>query len=142
MNTDDLTKIATVEFLGNEPNVRSQFLLDLTFPTPPAPAPEILFEILDHLREFSQFFYGVFASFIAAYIFHRIRYKRDSKKFQEELEGKIRDILKDNKEDIITHIDKNRDLRKRFRKVNLRKYYVRYSPDMKAKLKVLTGNPL
>ena len=135
-DTDDLVKTAVLKFFGDEPNVREQFLLDLTFPTPPAPAPEILFEILAHLREFSQIFYSIFASLVAAYIFHRIRYKRDSKKFQEELEERMRKILQDNKDEIITHLNQNRDLEKGFKKVNLKKHYTRYSPGMKEKWEI------
>ena len=99
-DTDDLVKTTVLRFFENEPNVREQFLLDLTFPTPPAPAQEILFEILAHLREFSHFFYGIFASLVVTYIFHRIHYKWDSKRFQEELESRIEAILQDYKEEI------------------------------------------
>lgn len=130
-DTDDIVKTAVLKFLGDEPNVREQFLLDLTFPTPPAPAPEILFELLAHLREFSQIFYGIFASLVAAYIFHRVRYKRDSKQLQEELEERFRKILQDHKDEILAHLSQNRDLEKRFKKVDLKKHYIRYSPGMK-----------
>jgi len=124
------------KFFGDDPNVRHQFLTDLTFPTPPAPAPEILFEILAHLRDFSQFYYGVFASLVAAYIFHRIRHKRDSKQLQSELEEKFRNILQEHNDEITSHINRNRDLEKRFRKVDLKKHYVRYTPGMKEKWEI------
>jgi len=135
-DTDDIVKKTALKFLGDEPNVHQQFLTDLTFPAPPAPATEILFEMLAHLRDFSQFYYGVFASLVAAYIFHRIRHKRDSEKLQSELEEKFRNILKEHKDEITSHINRNRDLEKRFKKVDFKKHYIRYTPGMKEKWEI------
>ncbi|OGO44710.1 MAG: hypothetical protein A2Z05_08325 [Chloroflexi bacterium RBG_16_60_22] len=134
--TDDIVKIAVLKFFGDEPNVREQFLLDLTFPEPPAPAPEILFEILRHLREFSQIFYGIFASLAASYIFHQIHQKRENRQLQKELEESLRRILQENKDEIITLLNHNRELGKQFAKIDLKKHYIRYTPGMKEKWEI------
>ena len=128
----DLAKCVALKFLGDDHYVCERFLNDLIIPEPSYPAPEVILQIASHLREFSQLFYNVLAAFVIAYLFHRLQ-KRDTKKSEEELEAKLREILKEHRNQISNCLQRNEELRSKFKRVNLKKIYIRVKPDMKTK---------
>lgn len=134
--TDDLIKRAVLSFLGEDSDVRQQFLLDLTFPQPPAPAPQIMFEILPLLRDMSQLFYGTIASLFAAYLYHYITHKGEAKRFRRELETQMRTILQEHDTQIEKILEENEKLRSRFQKVNLRKVFIRVPPNFRQRWEI------
>lgn len=134
--TDDLVKKAVLKFLGDNPDARQQFFLDLTFPQPLAPAPQIMFEILPLLRDTSQLFYGIIASLFAAYLYHHITHKREAKKFRDELETQMRKILQENQGQIHDLLRQNEELHSRFEKVSLKRVFIRIPPNFKQRWEI------
>ena len=130
--SSDLAKRVALEFLGDDPYVRPQFLSSIDHPEALYAAPEIVLEVASHLRDFSQLFYSVIASLVVAYLFY-LKQRRETKKSQEELENKLCEILEEHRNQIAAYLEKNEELRIRFKKVNLKKIYIRVKPDMKTK---------
>ncbi len=133
--SSDLAKRVALKFLGDDPHVHQQFLDDLIIRMRVYPAPEIIIEIAEHLREFSQLFYNIIAASLIAYLFYRLQ-KREAKRSQEELEAKLHEILKEHRNQITDCLQRNEELRIKFKKVNLKKIYIRVKPDMKTKWEI------
>lgn len=131
IEADDLAKHVALRFLGDDPYVRQQFLNDLV-PELVFAAPDIILEIASHLRNFSQLFYSVIIPLVVAYLFH-LSQKREVKKSQEELETKLREILREHQNQIAEYLARNEELHTRFKSVKLEKHYIRVKPGMKAK---------
>ncbi len=94
--TYDLAKRVALKFLGSDPYVCEQFLSDISYPEAPSPAPEIIYQIASHLRDFSQLYFNVVASMVVAYIFY-LKQRRETKKSQEDLEIKLCEILEEHR---------------------------------------------
>jgi len=133
---DDIIKNSVLRFLGEDPHVRQEFLRDTSFSIPIYVAPDIILWIVDNSYWISQLLYSVFASLFAAYLFHRLIYKREAQEFQKELELKMREILKEYQTQTRILLKANEDLRKKFRRVDLRKIYIQLKPDMKKKWEI------
>ncbi|MFC1919450.1 hypothetical protein ACFLWX_01490 [Chloroflexota bacterium] len=100
----DLAKQVALKFLGNDPNIQEQFDMDTIVPHPPAPAPPILFDVLNILHENSQLFYSLFITIGAASIsYHHGRHA--ATKDKEETISEVREILEDNKSRIKSQLE-------------------------------------
>lgn len=109
-----LVKSAALRFLGDDPLVRQQFELDTMERRPPAPAPPILFQILDVLYQNSQTFLNIFTTLFITFLAYRLG-RRAAEKDKDQLISEMRKILKENQDQLSKQLRINRNLRRRLK---------------------------
>ncbi len=109
-----IVKSAALRFLGDDPSVRQQFELDTMEPRPPAPAPPILFQILDVLYQHSQTFLNIFTTLFITFLAYRLG-RRAAEKDKEQLISEMRKMLKENHDQLSKQLRINKNLRRRLK---------------------------
>lgn len=109
-----VVKSAVLRFLGDDPSVRQQFELDTMEPRPPAPAPPMLFQILDVLYQHSQTFLNIFTTLLITFLAYRYG-RRAAEKDKEQLISEMRKILKENQAQLSEQLRISRNLRRRLK---------------------------